>query len=42
MLSVLLIVRLLLDLCYCVYEIFFRTLHSLINGEEYYGRIRHE
>lgn len=40
--SVLLIIKLQSDLRYCTVQIFDLTLHSLIKGEELYGRIRHE
>ena len=39
--SVLLIIKLLSDLRYCTVQIFDLPLHSLIKGEELYGRIRH-
>lgn len=39
--SVLLIVKLQSDLRYCTVQIFDLPLHSLIKGEELYGRIRH-
>lgn len=39
--SVLLIIKLQLDLRYCTVQIFDLPLHSLIKGEELYGRIRH-
>lgn len=39
--SVLLIIRLQSDLRYCTVQIFDLPLHSLIKGEELYGRIRH-
>lgn len=39
--SVLLIIKLQSDLRYCTVQIFDLLLHSLIKGEELYGRIRH-
>lgn len=39
--SVLLIIKLQSDLRYCTVQIFDLPLHSLIKGEELYGRIRH-
>lgn len=39
--SVLLIIKLQSDLRYCTVQIFELPLHSLIKGEELYGRIRH-
>lgn len=39
--SVLLIIKLQSDLRYCTVQIFNLPLHSLIKGEELYGRIRH-
>lgn len=39
--SVLLIIKLQSDLRYCTVQIFDLPLHSLIRGEELYGRIRH-
>lgn len=39
--SVLLIIKLQSDLRYCTVQIFDLHLHSLIKGEELYGRIRH-
>ena len=39
--SVLLIIKLQSDLRYCTVQIFYLPLHSLIKGEELYGRIRH-
>lgn len=39
--SVLLIIKLQSDLRYCAVQIFDLPLHSLIKGEELYGRIRH-
>lgn len=39
--SALLIIKLQSDLRYCTVQIFDLPLHSLIKGEELYGRIRH-
>lgn len=39
--SVLLIIKLQSDLRYCTVQNFDLPLHSLIKGEELYGRIRH-
>lgn len=39
--SVLLIIKLQSDLRYCTVQTFDLPLHSLIKGEELYGRIRH-